>query len=249
MAHPLGPQPAGHGGATVTAVKAHWDTVADQYDRAYDAPGTAGRVLRERLSAVLELVGEGPGDALDVGMGAGRLCAELDRRRWRVSGVDLSPAMVAAANRRLPQLEGRLVEGSITALPFPDASFDAATATGVAEYVLDHLTAAMQELARVLRSGGIAVVSFPNHSSPVHLWRGRVLYPVVRGVKRIVPFGRPPPLALGLASPDELGRALEAAGFAIEHLRVVDVRPRSMRSTRLARRLATQLVFAARRVA
>ena len=232
----------------MTSVKDYWDAAANRYDRAYEVPGSAGRILRERLAAVLALVGDGPGDALDVGMGAGRLCAELDRRGWRVSGVDLSPAMVAAARRRLPRVEERLVEGSITGLPFPDAAFDAVTATGVVEYVLDDLATAVGEVVRVLRSGGLAVVSFPNHGSPVHLWRGRVLYPVVRGVKRIVPFGRPPPLALGLSSPDELEQALVSAGLAVEVIRPVDVRPRSMTDTRFGHRLATQLVFAARRV-
>jgi SAM-dependent methyltransferase len=232
----------------MTAVKDFWNTAAERYDRAYEAPGAAGNALRARLAAVLDLVGDGPGDALDVGMGAGRLCAELDRRGWRVSGVDLSPAMVSAARRRLPQLEGRLVEGSITRLPFPEEAFDAVTVTGVVEYVLDDLAAAMEELARVLRSGGLAIVSFPNHLSPVHLWRGRVLYPLVRRVKRVIPFGRPAPLALGLAAPGQLVHALAAAGFEIEAIRPVDVRPRSVTSERLARRLATQLVFAARRV-
>ena len=57
-----------------------------------------------------------------MGMGTGRLCAVLDRRGWRVSGIDLSPEMVAAARRRLPQLAERLVEGPIEQLPFDDGS-------------------------------------------------------------------------------------------------------------------------------
>ena len=81
------------------------------------------------------------GRVLDVGMGTGRLCAELDRRGWEVSGVDLSPAMVVSARRRLPQLAERLVEGPIEHLPFDDESFDAVAATGVLEYATHDLAA------------------------------------------------------------------------------------------------------------
>ena len=70
-----------------------------------------------------------------------------------MSGVDLSPAMVAAARRRLPELADRLVEGPIEQLPFDTESFDAVAATGVLEYATRDLPGAVAELARVLRPG------------------------------------------------------------------------------------------------
>ena len=103
------------------SVEEFFDTTAERYDRRYDDPGAGGRLLpppRGRRRAA----GRAPGKVLDVGMGTGRLCAELDRRGWQVSGVDLSPAMVAAARRRLPDIADRLVEGAIEQLPFPEPS-------------------------------------------------------------------------------------------------------------------------------
>ena len=99
------------GGAGVS-VPEFFDTTVERYDRRYDESNAAGRLLRWRLEVAVELLGEPRGSVLDVGMGTGRLCAELDRSGWDVSGVDLSPAMVGAARRRLPQLAERLVEGT-----------------------------------------------------------------------------------------------------------------------------------------
>jgi ubiquinone/menaquinone biosynthesis C-methylase UbiE len=203
------------------SVEEFFDTTAERYDRRYDDPGAAGRLLRRRLEVTVELLGEPAGDLLDVGMGTGRLCAELDRRGWNVSGIDLSPAMVAAARRRLPHLAERLVEGPIEHLPFDDGSFDAVTATGVLEYATHDLPAAVSELARILRPQGAAVMSFPRQQSPALLWRSKLLYPTVRAVKRIVPVGRPAPLDLPTCSEHAFLASVADAGLsAVEARRI-----------------------------
>ena len=171
-----------------SAAAAAFDERAQAYDRAYDAPGSDGYALRARLDAVLELVGHGAGDALDAGMGPGRLVGELAARGWRPSGVDAAPMMVAAARRRLPDAAERLVEGTIEALPFPDDTFDLVVATGVLEY--SALDLALRELTRVLRPGGRAVVSYPNPRALYGIWKTRLYYPCVRAAKRVA--GRPP---------------------------------------------------------
>ena len=215
--------PYGHtlacpGGAGVS-VPEFFDTTVERYDRRYDESNAAGRLLRRRLEVAVELLGEPRGSVLDVGMGTGRLCAELDRSGWDVSGVDLSPAMVGAARRRLPQLAERLVEGPIEHLPFDDGSFDAVTATGVLEYATHDLDAAVAELARVLRLEGVAVLSFPRQQSPALLWRSKLLYPAVRAAKRIAPFGRPAPLDLPPRSEQEFLAAVAGAGLSVEETR------------------------------
>lgn len=218
-------------------VRAFFDAEADRYDRAYDDPGRGGRILRKRLADTVALLGDGPGDILDVGMGGGRLCAELLGLGWTVWGVDISPVMVEAARRRLPEIADRLSEGSIAALPFPDDRFDAVTATGVLEYATDDLSRAVRELSRVLRPDGAAVVSFPNHAAPRYLWRGRILYPAVRAVKRLVPYGRPAPRAVPRSSVSALERALLAAGLCIDE----------RRPTNWSRHVAPQVVLATRK--
>jgi ubiquinone/menaquinone biosynthesis C-methylase UbiE len=201
------------------SVEEYFDATAERYDRRYDDSTAAGRLLRRRLQVAVELLGEPRGDVLDVGMGTGRLCAELDRLGWRVSGVDLSPGMVAAARRRLPHLAERLVEGPIERLPFADLAFDAVTATGVLEYATQNLNGAVAELARVLRPEGVAVMSFPRQQSPALLWRSKLLYPAVRAAKRILPLGRPAPLDLPPRSEQEFLAAVAGAGLSAEETR------------------------------
>lgn len=176
----------------MTTAASLWELEAARYDAVYDSVTGRGRVARARLAATVEIVGEGPGRVLDVGMGAGRLCAALEPRGWDVYGVDSSEAMVALARKRLPRVAARLLRARAEGLPFADEAFDAVTALGSLEYTED-AAAAVRELARVLRPGGTAVVSWPNFRGLVTAWRRLVLYPAVRVVKRGLPVGRMPP--------------------------------------------------------
>ncbi len=168
-----------------------------------------------RRDAALGLLGDGPGDVLDVGMGPGRLLRALADRCWRVHGVDSSERMVQLARTRIPEAGARLVRGSIESLPFPDSSFDAVVATGVLEYVA-YSEAAISELARVLRPGGRAVLSVPRPGRARRAWRAGVLYPLARAVKRIVPLGRRAPVRRPPPPGDRAAEAvLEAAGLVL----------------------------------
>jgi ubiquinone/menaquinone biosynthesis C-methylase UbiE len=99
---------------------------------------------------------------LDVGCGPGSITRGLAERvaPGEVTGVDLSRETLAtaradAAARGLPNL--RYEEGSVYALPFAAASFDVV----YAHQVLQHLrepTAALGEMLRVLRPGGLVAV-------------------------------------------------------------------------------------------
>jgi demethylmenaquinone methyltransferase/2-methoxy-6-polyprenyl-1,4-benzoquinol methylase len=92
------------------------------------------------------------GHVLDVATGTGLVAAQLLRRGYRVTALDQSPEMLAAARRRL---DGRvdLVEGSAESLPFADEAFDHLTFTYLLRYV-DDPQATLVELARVVRPGG-----------------------------------------------------------------------------------------------
>jgi ubiquinone/menaquinone biosynthesis C-methylase UbiE len=197
------------------STSAFFDAEAARYDASYDADDWAGRFLRTRLEAVLRALGDGPGNVLDAGMGGGRLAAALDEHGWTVTGVDSSAKMVEVARRRLPKLADRLLQGDLAALPFPGGSFDAAVATGALEYVGD-LAHGLEELARVLRPEGRAVVSFPNYRSAHALWRRYALYPLARLAKRVLPLSRPAPMRpLHPISPRQFEEALDAAGFRV----------------------------------
>jgi len=93
-----------------------------------------------------------PGErVLDACCGTGDLALAARAAGGEVLGLDFSEAMLVRARRKAPDLEW--VRGDLLALPFPDASFDAAT-IGFGIRNVEDLEAGLRELARVLRPGG-----------------------------------------------------------------------------------------------
>jgi SAM-dependent methyltransferase len=95
---------------------------------------------------------------LDAGCGTGGMLAPL-RRYGPVIGLDLAPEAASIWRKRRLQ---HVLRGSITALPFPDATFDLITSFDVVYHlaVRDDLLA-FAEFARVLRPGGWLLVRAP----------------------------------------------------------------------------------------
>jgi ubiquinone/menaquinone biosynthesis C-methylase UbiE len=130
---------------------------ARQTEAQYTSPLVAAR--RQR---VLGLLGLRAGEAvLDIGTGPGFLTDEMARAvgsAGRVEGIDRSRDMLAPARRRCADLSQVTIhEADAVEIPFPAATFDAAIAVQVYEYVPD-MAAALRELYRVLRPGGRAVI-------------------------------------------------------------------------------------------
>jgi SAM-dependent methyltransferase len=170
-----------------------FDARVPEYDRVYDADDLDGDAARSRLAAAVDLIGSGTGRVLDAGAGTGRLLEQLEQRGWTGWGIDASINMTARARQRVPAAAARIVQGRVESLPFADRSFDVVACLGVLSYVTAPRQA-IGELARVLKPGGVAVMSFGNAGSPNRLWRDAVIYPVARFVKRGVTTSRPPPL-------------------------------------------------------
>ena len=192
-----------------------FDRIAPVYD-AMNRVMTAGLDRRWRRITAEQAVR--PGDrVLDVCCGTGDLAVAARRRgAASVVGLDFSPEMLERARRK----DGRIdwVEGDALALPFPDASFDAAT-VGFGVRNVDDLEAGVRELRRVLRQGGrlaILEITTPGGAlAPFYrLWFDRV----VPLLGRVLPGGDAytylPASVRRFPQPQALADLLAANGFA-----------------------------------
>ena len=165
------------GGERKAHARALFSGLADGYDRRAAVLSLGQDPRWKRFLASRLRVGPAA-HVLDVATGTGAVAAELVRRHGcRVTGLDQSPEMLAAARERLRAagLDDRvaLVEGEAERLPFPDASFDGLTVTYLLRYV-DDPAATLRELTRVLRPGAtLASLEFGVPPSPPvrALWR------------------------------------------------------------------------------
>ncbi len=112
-----------------------------------------------------EYAGLAPGQTvLDLGSGAGNdafIARRLVGEKGRVIGVDFTPEMIARARRNAETLgfdNVAFVEGSIEALPLPDAGVDVVLSNCVLNLVPDKARA-FAEIYRVLRPGGHLCIS------------------------------------------------------------------------------------------
>ena len=103
-------------------------------------------------------------EVLDAACGAGYGSAILAAQAVRVTGLDLSAETVAYASERYQSVTNvQYVQGSIAELPFADASFDMVVSFETIEHVPEELQYRFRsEIRRVLRPGGLLVMSSPD---------------------------------------------------------------------------------------
>ncbi len=135
-----------------------------------DGTGAAGvyPFFEVRLSRILEMVAQlAPGRLLDIGCGGGHVMSAMFERGWTGSGCDFSRPMLSYARERMSAagLQPRaVVEGRATDLSrFESNTCDLVLCLGPLEYLsADEASRAFSEIARVLRSGAVAITAHVN---------------------------------------------------------------------------------------
>lgn len=103
---------------------------------------------------------------LEVAPGPGHLAVELARLGFDVTGVDLSATFVGLATEHARQagVPARFLHGNAAALPLPDAAFDLVVCQAAFKNFGDPIVA-LDEMHRVLRDGGTAVIHDMNRDA------------------------------------------------------------------------------------
>lgn len=143
-------------------------------------------------------------------------------RRANVTGIDVAPLIVAEAVARNPGLEA--IVADVRSLPFAEASFDVVFSGST----LDHFESAadiqlaLGELCRVLRPGGMLVLTLDNPANPIIWLRNGPLLGLLRRIG-IVPYQVGATLG-----PRSLERAVQAAGLDVVEATAVLHCPRAI---------------------
>jgi demethylmenaquinone methyltransferase/2-methoxy-6-polyprenyl-1,4-benzoquinol methylase len=195
-------------------VRSMFDRIAPVYDlmNRVMTVGLDQHWRRETVKAVVR-----PGDSvLDGCCGTGDLAvAAVKAGAGQVVGLDFSPRMLERA--RAKQQSVTWIEGDLLALPFPDASFDAAT-VGFGVRNVSDLSAALVELRRALRSEGrlgILEITTPTGAlAPFYrLWFDHVVPLLGKVLKGGAAYTYLPASVRRFPGPEELAGLLRAAGF------------------------------------
>src|SRR6202045_454365 len=124
----------------------HWSRIATEWMAWARAPNHDAFWAYQ--GSLLAFIGQGAGDALEVGCGEGRVSRILKECGYRVTAIGLVEKLGSAAEQA-----GSADAYRITAaadLPFENSSFDLVVASNVL-MVVDDVPAALEEMTRVLR--------------------------------------------------------------------------------------------------
>jgi 2-polyprenyl-3-methyl-5-hydroxy-6-metoxy-1,4-benzoquinol methylase len=189
--------------AWLERVRATWDERAPQWDEMSEGNATAPDRPAD-LARTAAALGLQPGARLlDAGCGSGQYAIAFAQLGYRVTAIDLAPAMIARARRHAEERRADVAwrTGDLSRLADPDAFYDAIHARMVLQFAPD-VPAALLAIRRVLKPDGRLYASVPGALSPVYnrSWRR---------------FIDPGSVSTSYMTPWELEEVLHALGWTI----------------------------------
>lgn len=223
------------------AVVEHFDKLSANrgWSQLYAVTDGTSYHFHVRRARVLELLPEQLGRVLDVGCGPGVMVNAVLERGGTFEGRDLSPEMVAESIQKFGDLTNvNFREGDIENIDLPDASCDQVLAMAVIEY-LSSPDKALAEIARVLKPGGIAVITIPKRR---HIDKTMVsLTTPFRRLARLAGAATGDLLPRLCLQPNELDQAAERARLIPDGGSQYNFTPFAYPLTRLAPNLSMRL--------
>ncbi len=171
-------------------------SMARTYDSWYETPaGRAHDNIQKQDVTHLLRAGRGVEQLLDVGCGTGHWSSFFVQMGYRVTGIDISPAMINVAREQVPQC--RFIIGDVYELPFAEDTFDVTASMATLEFLPD-AAAAVRAIARCTKPGGSILIGTLNRLAKLNQQRLRE--------------GKEPYASGNLMSPDELYELLAPLG-------------------------------------
>jgi ubiquinone/menaquinone biosynthesis C-methylase UbiE len=169
-------------------VRNHYNRVSDTWGDLYkDELTFANYNFLVRKRHVMGLFDKVGGKFLDAGCGTGDFIPDLIARNGKVTALDFADDMIEQSRTRMARkgldTQVKFAVGDVTNLEYRDNFFDAIIGVGLIEYLTDY-RAAMREFYRVLKPGGIVIVTVPSIVSPFMAYE--TLVPKCKGMVKQV---------------------------------------------------------------
>lgn len=178
--------------------QAGYDTVASEYAEKFKDEMNNKPFDRDCLNRLAREVGD-LGPICDLGCGPGQIARYLHSRGVKTLGVDLSPNMVSEAGRLNPEINFH--QGNMLSLPDLDSSWGGIAAFYCIIHIpREQVVDALREMKRVLKPGGILLVTFHIGTEIKHVddW-----------------YDKPVDLDFAFYQPNEMEVWLKNAGFEL----------------------------------
>ena len=162
------------------------------------------------------------GKVIEAGCGLGRYNFYLSRLGIDIDGLDFFGPTIEKLNEwaKMNKFNNKFIEGDVTKLPYKDNSISGYISLGVIEHFIEGPHLPLMEAFRVLRPGGVAVITTPSVSFSVLIKRFkkffRIKYKVKKTIKKILRYPIQKDVFFQYEyRPKKLKRLIEKEGFVV----------------------------------